>query len=199
MSFDLSDYVEVADRVRAWYEEYPEGRIETSVEELTEARVMVRAQVYRSFNGPPAGVGHSYLAIPGKTPYTLGSELENAETSAVGRALVFAGISARNVASAGEVKAKSNPQRSQATETGIAVGGAGGGGDVEGKASPATAPSDDDMTGELFVEALQTAVAEFGSTSKVVLAAKRKHPEWAIRSEADFLGWHLIQLVKEGA
>jgi hypothetical protein len=54
----------------------------------------------------PAGTGHSYLALPGTTPYTKGSELENAETSAVGRALVMAGIPAKNVASAGEIKSK---------------------------------------------------------------------------------------------
>ena len=112
MTFELKDYVEVSERIRAWYEQHPMGRIVTSIEEYTDERVTVRAQVFReamkdySPDAVPAGVGHSSLAIPGTTPYTKGSELENAETSAVGRALVMAGIPAKNVSSSNEVESK---------------------------------------------------------------------------------------------
>lgn len=105
--FDLKDYVDVAERIRAWYEAHPEGRITTDVIESTDKRVAVRAEAYRNpQDNVPAGVGHSALAIPGATPYTRGSELENAETSAVGRALVMAGLPSKRVASADEVQAK---------------------------------------------------------------------------------------------
>lgn len=106
MGWDLSDYVDVASRIEAWYEKHPEGRIMTTIIEFTPAVATVRAEVYRDIGDYPAGVGHSYLAIPGTTPYTKGSELENAETSAVGRALVMAGIPAKNVSSSNEVESK---------------------------------------------------------------------------------------------
>jgi hypothetical protein len=105
--FDLSNYVEVADRLREWYEKYPTARIVTSVLEHTEKRVIVRAEVFRKAEETlPAGAGHSALAIPGTTPYTRGAELENAETSAIGRALVAAGLPSKKVASADEVLSK---------------------------------------------------------------------------------------------
>lgn len=109
MAFDLKDYVEVADRIRAWYAQYPLGAIHTSIVEHTDQRVTVRAEVYRDVHADPgaiAGVGHSFLTIPGTTPYTKGAELENAETSAVGRALVMAGIPSKAVASHDEVRTK---------------------------------------------------------------------------------------------
>lgn len=105
--FDLSNYVEVADRLREWYEKHPTARIVTSVLEHTEKRVIVRAEVFRKAEETlPAGAGHSALAIPGTTPYTRGAELENAETSAIGRALVAAGLPSKKVASADEVLSK---------------------------------------------------------------------------------------------
>jgi hypothetical protein len=105
--FDLSNYVEVADRLREFYEKYPGGRVITSIVELTEKRVVVKAEVYReTAHAVPSGAGHSALAIPGITPYTKGAELENAETSAIGRALVAAGLASKKIASADEIRAK---------------------------------------------------------------------------------------------
>jgi len=107
MAHDLSNYVEVSDRLAEFYQSHPKGRIITSIVELTDKKVVVKAEVYReSDHTAPSGVGHSALGIPGATPYTRGSELENAETSAVGRALVMAGLSSKKVASADEVRAK---------------------------------------------------------------------------------------------
>ena len=105
--FDLSGYVEVADRLREFYEKNPSARIVTSIVDQSDKRVTVKAEVFRKADDVlPAGVGHSALTIPGTTPYTRGAELENAETSAIGRALVAAGLPSKKVASADEVLAK---------------------------------------------------------------------------------------------
>ena len=115
------DYIDVAERLRAWYEAYPNARIETSIVSHTDSRVTVKALAFRGdtsdpdvsgrprpygFEERPAGVGHSSMAIPGSTPYTRGSELENCETSAVGRALVMAGLPSKKVASSDEIRSK---------------------------------------------------------------------------------------------
>jgi hypothetical protein len=122
MAFDksaLKDYVDVAERIRAWYEAYPNARIETRIIEHNEKRVVIEARAYRGAkedNGldeklgfvddRPAGIGHSAMQIPGATPYTRGSEIENCETSAVGRALVMAGLPSKRIASDDEIKSK---------------------------------------------------------------------------------------------
>lgn len=110
MAFDLKDYVDVAERLAEFYKGHPSGRIVTEVLENTDKRVTVRAEAYRTTEDQaPAGVGHSSMGIPGSTPYTRGAELENAETSAVGRALVMAGLASKRIASADEVAAKRTP------------------------------------------------------------------------------------------
>jgi hypothetical protein len=117
--FDLSNYVEVADRLREFYEKHPGGRVITSIIELTEKRVVVKAEVYReTAHEVPSGAGHSALGIPGVTPYTKGAELENAETSAIGRALVAAGLASKKIASADEIRAKRPEPAPLATEIG---------------------------------------------------------------------------------
>jgi len=128
MAFDksvLKDYVDVAERIRAWYEAYPNARIETRIVEHTEKRVVIEARAYRGVKGDsgandelgfmddrPAGIGHSAMQIPGSTPYTRGSEIENCETSAVGRALVMAGLPSKRIASDDEIKAKGGASKS---------------------------------------------------------------------------------------
>jgi hypothetical protein len=102
------DYIDVAERLRAWYEAYPNARIETEIVSLSDKNVVVRAWAYRGevADEKPAGTGHASMAIPGSTPYTRGSELENTETSAVGRALVMAGLPSKKVASGDEIRSK---------------------------------------------------------------------------------------------
>lgn len=110
--FDLGDYVEVKDRIKILHELYAGARLVTSeVTVLTDPsgkqRVMVKALAYRSVDDPLPGVGHSWMELPGTTPYTKGSELENTETSAWGRAIASLGILVdHSIASAQEVKNK---------------------------------------------------------------------------------------------
>lgn len=114
--FDLGEYVEVKDRIKLFYELYAGGRLVTDQVEILTApdgkqRVMVRAHAFRTVDDPHPGVGHSWLELPGTTPYTKGSEVENAETSAWGRAIASLGILVdRSIASAQEVRDKSGDE-----------------------------------------------------------------------------------------
>jgi len=107
MSWDLNDYVDVAERIRIAKELYPELSLQSSYELITvdgQQYLVVRALAYRSANDDHPGVGHAWEPVPGKTQFTKGSELMNGETSAWGRALAALGIEVRKVASKQEVE-----------------------------------------------------------------------------------------------
>lgn len=108
MSVDLSDYVEVHDRIAAFYEKFPEGSLQSSWELLTlneQETIVVEARAFRTAADPRPGIGLASEPVPGLTPYTKGSELMNAETSAWGRALAALGFEVkRGIASANEVR-----------------------------------------------------------------------------------------------
>lgn len=112
--FDLGDYIEVKDRIAKFYELFGQGRLVTGEVRLTNEpdgipRVMVQGLAYRSPEDTLPGVGWSWMALPGTTSYTKGSELENVETSAWGRAIGSLGILIdRSIASANEVRNKSD-------------------------------------------------------------------------------------------
>ncbi len=106
-NFNMDDYVPVSDRIDAFYRSHPEGSIQSEIVELTSERVTIKATAYRTPDDPRPGVGHSSLEIPGKTSFTKGSEIENAETSAWGRAIAALGFEVkRGLASAEEVRNK---------------------------------------------------------------------------------------------
>lgn len=103
----LSDYVQVNERIVAFREEYPEGSLQSEIIELNDTMVVMRAFAYRTAEDARPGIGTSSLAIPGTTPYTRGSEIENCETSAWGRALAALGFEVkRGIASHEEVRNK---------------------------------------------------------------------------------------------
>ncbi len=108
MAFDMSDYVDVADRLRELFAKYPDARLSGSYEFRDVngvAHVIYRAECHRSADDPLPGVGTAWEEIPGKTPYTKGSEIQNAETSAWGRAILAIGASqSKRIASANEVR-----------------------------------------------------------------------------------------------
>ena len=107
--FKLDDsYVEVAERIRIFRDKFPEGSLQSEIRfGDNDAYVLCIAWAYRSADDARPGIGHSRLAIPGTTPYTRGSEVENAETSAWGRAIIAAlAADAKRIASADEVRSK---------------------------------------------------------------------------------------------
>ena len=109
-----SDYIDVAERIAECRDKYPDGSLQPAdltkpYEVLTvggDTFIVVVAAFYRTPDDPRPGIGMAYEVYPGKTNFTRGSELQNAETSAWGRAMVAA-LSAdtkRGVASAQEVR-----------------------------------------------------------------------------------------------
>lgn len=108
MAYSLDDYVDVAERIRMAKELYPDFRLQSSIwfDEIAGVQyVICKSEFYRDANDTRPAQGHAWEIIPGKTPYTKGSEIMVCETSSWGRSLVAAGIGAQRVASADEVKA----------------------------------------------------------------------------------------------
>ncbi|MCZ9634691.1 hypothetical protein [Rhodococcus sp. BH5] len=108
------DYIEVPERIAEFRTKYPEGSLQPwnrdkpydIVDIGGVPHIVVVAAAYRSADDPLPGVGMAQEVFPGKTPYTKGSELMNAETSAWGRAIVaaLAADTKRGIASAEEVR-----------------------------------------------------------------------------------------------
>lgn len=112
------DYVGVHERIDKFLEKYPDGRIQTAIAHLSESLVVMQATVYRDADDKLPCIAHSQLGIPGKTNFTRDSEVENAETSAVGRALAFMGFETKKgIASREEVNSRRSEPEPKA-ETG---------------------------------------------------------------------------------
>jgi hypothetical protein len=109
MAFDLDGYVDVAERITAFYAKFPDGRLTRLGEpKITEVGgklfVQYTAKAYRTPDDPVPAIGTAWEPFPGPTKFTKDSELMNAETSAWGRAIVAAGVPAKKIASREEVR-----------------------------------------------------------------------------------------------
>lgn len=105
-----ADYIQVHERIAAFYEKFPDGSLQSEMVELTDNRVVMRAYAYRIPDDVRPGIGYSSLEIPGRTPYTRGSEIENCETSAWGRAIAALGFEVkRGIATQEEIRNKQEP------------------------------------------------------------------------------------------
>ncbi len=111
------DYVMVKDRLIYFNETYTEGSIETKlISEPTNELIIIRAEVYPDATLRRRFTGYSQ-AIVGGSGVNATSALENAETSAVGRALAMMGIGVLDsVASADEINKSSSNTMKFATE-----------------------------------------------------------------------------------
>jgi hypothetical protein len=108
------DYIDVATRIAEFRSKHPDGALQPAdrsvpyrVEQIGgEIYIVVVAAAYRSPDDAKPGIGMAYEPFPGRTPYTKGSELQNAETSAWGRAIVaaLAGDTRQGIASAEDVR-----------------------------------------------------------------------------------------------
>lgn len=114
MSFQMDSYVDVASRIVEFRTKHPEGSLQPAdlskpFEIVTigqDTFVAVVAAAYRADDDPRPGIGMAYERFPGKTPYTRDSELQNAETSAWGRAIMaaLAADARKGIASQEEVR-----------------------------------------------------------------------------------------------
>jgi hypothetical protein len=129
MAFDqkgLDDYVDVAARIAEFRAKYPSGYLaplnpaepwqhvqvqgwDKNGDIVQQTFIVVVAAAYRDQEDASPGVGMAWEVFPGRTPYTRGSELMNAETSAWGRAIIALGAadSKRGIASMEEVRNRS--------------------------------------------------------------------------------------------
>lgn len=120
------DYIDVAARIVAFREQYPDGRLRPAdpavpyrIETIGgETFIVVVAAAHRDKDDNLPGIGMAYEVFPGKTPYTRGSELQNAETSAWGRAIVaaLAADTKKGVASAEEVRNRQAERDDEGTQ-----------------------------------------------------------------------------------
>jgi hypothetical protein len=103
----LGNYVDVPERLKRFYEAYPTGSIQLGRPEFIEADgkqfVWAQAFAYRTPDDVRPGVGTAWELIPGRTPYTRGSELMNLETSCWGRA-VAAVMAVEKIATSHEIR-----------------------------------------------------------------------------------------------
>jgi hypothetical protein len=112
------DYVEVADRVKEFREKYPLGSLTQVnlqfIEFAGKSWVVYTAAAYRTPEDLHPGIGTAWEPVPGLTPYTKNSEVQNAETAAWGRAMVAAlAVDTKKIASADEVRSR-QAEREQA-------------------------------------------------------------------------------------
>jgi hypothetical protein len=93
--FNLADYETVESRLEKWWKDYPDGRVETKIEQATDVRYIVSAQLYKTeADAKPCATGLASESISDRGVNST-SALENCETSAIGRALANAGYAAK--------------------------------------------------------------------------------------------------------
>lgn len=97
--FNIADYQTVEERIHRFWELHPTGRIVTEVQyqHTSEAgrldQIVIKASVFRSVEDEqPAAVDFAEETL-GSNPVNRSSFVENASTSAIGRALATLGLS----------------------------------------------------------------------------------------------------------
>lgn len=111
----LQDYVDVAERISQLFAKYPDASIQTNFEGVHDiagqSYLIVKATVYRTPDDPTPGIDYAWELVPGRTPYTKGSELMVGSTSATGRAISMLGIATkRSIATKQEIQAAKSRQ-----------------------------------------------------------------------------------------
>lgn len=131
MTFNMDNYNDVPSRLVEFREKHPEGSLQQVSVDFREfagaSWVVYTAAAMRHPEDKAPGHGTAWEPVPGKTPYTKDSELQNAETSAWGRAIVaaLAADTRKGIASAEDVRNRQDdldrPQRADAPFVGKAV------------------------------------------------------------------------------
>lgn len=110
VSFDLDNYNSVPERMTEFFQKYPEGSFKQVKYELLTAAdmtfIVYTAAAYRTPDDMAPGEGTAWEPVPGRTTFTKFSEMQNAETSAWGRAILAVGAAdtRKGIASREEVQ-----------------------------------------------------------------------------------------------
>jgi hypothetical protein len=96
------EYLTVAYRIKQFRVDHPDWQIHTDIIHMDDDRVVVRAEIADSA-GVTVATGHAEEKRSA-SQINQTSALENCESSAVGRALAFAGYGGSEIASADEVQ-----------------------------------------------------------------------------------------------
>lgn len=110
-AFNLGDYVDVPTRLAEALKRWPDLRIQETKPVIVtvdnQQYVEISCTVWRDCTDLMPTVAYCWEPIPGRTPYTKGSEMMNASTSCLGRALGFLGMGiGKSIASRNEVQAR---------------------------------------------------------------------------------------------
>ena len=110
-AFNLGDYVDVPTRLAEALKRWPDLRIQETkpiiVTVDSQQYVEISCTVWRDLDDLIPMIAYCWEPIPGRTPYTKGSEMMNASTSCLGRALGFLGMGiGKSIASRNEVQAR---------------------------------------------------------------------------------------------
>lgn len=92
--FNLEDYETVEERLVKFWADNKDGRIITTLLDLSGTRFIVRAEIYRGLDTPVWATGLAEETVQGRGVNAT-SALENCETSAIGRALANAGYATK--------------------------------------------------------------------------------------------------------
>jgi hypothetical protein len=125
MSFDLSNYVDVATRIRQLREKHPEAVLRPAnpaepfriVEIGGREFIIYTAACYRSPSDPMPAIAVAAEPVIGASAFTRNSEVMNAETSAWGRAIMAAlAVDEPHIASRDEVQNRRNDETQKLVE-----------------------------------------------------------------------------------
>lgn len=127
MSGAPEGYVDVAARIGKFFERYPEGSLCAKepwrvVEVGDKTFISYSALAFRTPDDPAPGEGTAWEPFPGPTNFTRDSELQNAETSAWGRALAALGFEVKQGIATGQDVAARGGDTSRRQATGNANG-----------------------------------------------------------------------------
>jgi hypothetical protein len=123
------DYVPVNERIVEFRAAYPEGTLRPADPSKPFDIIAVAGQMflaytaaaYRTPDDPAPGIGCAWEPVPGLTNFTRNSELQNAESSAWGRAIIAVGAAdaKRGIASAEDVRNRQAEPEDEPTAPGL--------------------------------------------------------------------------------